>query len=93
MKGWQKSTNQERIEAIKGNWEYEKCIKPEDVEWLIGTVEEQQEEIERLHEAFQYFKGVMESETYTDHIKCQDVVCVDDLRKGLIAFEALREDE
>ncbi len=41
-------TDQERLEAIKGNWEYEKCIKPEDVELLLETVEEQQKEINGL---------------------------------------------
>ncbi len=79
--------DQERLEKCKV------FANANDIDWLISIVEEQQEEIERLHEAFQYFKGAMESETYTDHIKCQDVVCVDDLREGLIAFEALREDE
>ncbi len=30
----------EKLKDIKGNWQYEKCIKPEDVDWLISTVDE-----------------------------------------------------
>src|SRR5690625_2271654 len=27
--------NKEILKDIEGNWNYEKCVKPEDVEWLI----------------------------------------------------------
>lgn len=31
--------NQEILEEIKGNWEYEGCVKPEHVEWMIEKIE------------------------------------------------------
>ncbi|MBP1917205.1 hypothetical protein J2Z23_004190 [Lederbergia galactosidilyticus] len=34
----------ERLKDIKGNWEYERCIKPEDIDWLISTADEYQNE-------------------------------------------------
>lgn len=34
-----------RLEEIKGNWEYGKCIKPEDVEALIERVGELENEL------------------------------------------------
>ncbi len=46
-------TDRERLKNIQGNWEYEKCIKPEDVELLISTVEEQQKEIAHWKKGFE----------------------------------------
>ncbi|UYL93746.1 hypothetical protein NIIg32_gp62 [Parageobacillus phage vB_PtoS_NIIg3.2] len=37
--------DKERLEFIVGNWEYGRCVRPEDVEWLI----EQVEKIEHLN--------------------------------------------
>jgi chromosome segregation ATPase len=46
--------DKERLEFIAGNWEYGRCVRPEDVEWLISQAEkveklqtliEQQEEL------------------------------------------------
>lgn len=35
-----------KLDEIQGNWEYERCIKPECVEWLI----EQAERVEELEQ-------------------------------------------
>jgi hypothetical protein len=37
-----------RMENIKGNWEYGRCIRPEDVEWVIEKTERLQKERDEL---------------------------------------------
>jgi len=31
--------NRRRLKDIAGNWNYERCVKPEDIEWLMEQVE------------------------------------------------------
>lgn len=39
----------DRLKDIQGNWEYERCIKPEDVDYLLERVEELEEENRKLN--------------------------------------------
>ncbi|MCG5104422.1 hypothetical protein [Oceanobacillus alkalisoli] len=40
----------DRLKGIQGNWEYERCIKPEDVDYLLERVEELEFQQESLRE-------------------------------------------
>lgn len=51
-------TNAERFEEIQGNWEYERCVKPEDIPWLIQRVEDLE------HENVELKKHIKEHDPY-----------------------------